>query len=201
MRLFEAVVSRLTAGDLHGVAALCDPVSLRALHRQHLIPEDEDVPLKAYADADTEMRATPAEAFFARWLWDQSRPTRLVEYVANGWMSEAEASRQATLPPFDVDYEPLGVVLRSPDLALVVYDRVQRPHPRELWPESCRRHHDLLPADEQQLALDAGLNYAMIAACRRQGDGGWRVWADQNFLSLDNGLAVVSWPPEADGTG
>lgn len=163
--------------------AQSDPV--RQLRRE--LPDAEDV---------AHLKRLGPEEVFALWLAGRS-PRREVERMLaeQGIDPGSAASMLEQLTP-SFAYEPVGAVADGERVAHVLY-RMGGVHSEDDGPEAAAWLAGL-PVEERELTRElAGRQHPMVATCRRQPDGSWRLIADHGFLRLGSfGICVTPEPAD-----
>lgn len=127
---------------------------------------------------------SPAEVFVV-WLQGRSPRQQLAHLIRRGLADERHAASREMLPPMPLDLVPIGWVADGPEVGHVLY----RHNPEEVEEgppdgEERSRWQRLTP-EERELERDIAWRMSpMVATCRRQPDGGWRLLVDHDFLKL-----------------
>lgn len=138
------------------------------------------------------------EEVFARWL-DGRTPRRQIErMIAEGRIGAASAELTLEQVAPALHYEPIGVLADGDRVAHVLYRPLEQ-DPDDAGTEAAE-WMARMPPDERELTRDlAGRQHPMVATCRRQPDGSWRLIAGYGFLMLGS-ITICVAPEDGEPT-
>jgi hypothetical protein len=160
-----------------------------ALMREWLNPANR---LRAeFSSVETvdELREMDPGKMFTRWL-QAKKPERHVERdrdASEDWKRQKTSASDKMTRTYH--YTTLGSVLDGDKIAYVVYRNSKKPN--DVYPGVLDEWESSVPKDEVELARDTRyLRHPMVATCRKQNDGSWRLIASSHF-SLVGTLQAV----------
>ncbi len=205
-KLVAAAFELLQANDWKGLAAVCDPLSLRSFKAEMLEEFDDEDFLTDKVDSGLAVELDDDQyADYCKYLspvsmlrvefpmlssvaelraLDSFETFALwLEGKASGGRSEDDADTEAWIPNKEVralpENEVIGCVFASPDIAHVLYRRKLPATAHDgyrSWLSKARAEH------QEFMAAMYHHGDPSLITCRRQSDGTWRLVAKRHFM-------------------
>jgi hypothetical protein len=148
-----------------------------------------------------ELRALEPAEFFAEYLYGRS-PEHTMKWMVD--VGELPAHALAELPPMDQlrpGYHVIGVLPDDHPFAHVVYRQMHRfvenadGNADDADDPEWAAMRETLTAEEREYQDQQVIGPILVATCRKQGDGSWKLIADRDFLGPPNSTFSIGFEP------